>query len=110
MADITTLKSRTLEKIGFEGASETVSDSDSDKALIGLQSAHYELNTEGLLRWTMNDIPSQLEEPYVMLAAYNIGGEFGLPQSDTLYLKAMKQIRAFVMTEKSSQPAPSESF
>jgi len=110
MTDLSSLIDRTLEKVGFEGASETISDSDSDKALLGLKSAHYELDSEGLLRWTMSDIPSVLEEPYVMLGAYYIGDDFGMPQSDKIYLRAMKQIRAYVMVDSASAPVPTENF
>lgn len=110
MADITLLVGRALEKIGVEGATETPSDADTDKALIGLKSAHYELVTEGLTRWTMSDIPSELEEPYVMMAAFYIAPDFGMPADINMKLLGMKMVRSYIMTPKADAPAPADYF
>lgn len=110
MTDLSTLTNRVLEEVGVEGATEPSNYEDEQKALRGLKSAHYELDSEGLLRWTMSDIPSALEEPYVLLGAFYISNSFGQPQDGVGYARAMKQIRSCVMVDSANAPTPSENF
>lgn len=110
MADITALIQRTLEKVGLEGATETLSSEDRAKALTALKSAHYEFSGEGVLRWTMSDIPSEIEEGYVMVAAFYVAPDFGFMADINLKLAGMKLVRAYAMTPKADAPAPAEYF
>lgn len=110
MTDLTALTNRVLEEIGVEGATEASTYEDEQKALTGLKSAHYELDSESLLRWTMSDVPAALEEPYVLLGAFYSSRAFGMEQDAIGYARAFKQIRAYVMTDSADAPTPSESF
>lgn len=110
MADIYNLTDKVLQRLGVLGAEETASDVDKDKALEGLKSAHYALSGEDLLRWTMSDIPNEMTDPYVSLAAFNIKNDFNAQVGAEIPALAMKQVRNYVMAIKADAPAPAEYF
>jgi hypothetical protein len=110
MAELSDLVTRTLEKVGIQSGFETVSADDQEKALTSLRSAHSELSTENLLRWSVNDIPTELEEPYVMMAAWYAGPDFGFPVDIAVHELGLRQIRKYAMTPKASTPVEAEYF
>lgn len=110
MADIYNLTDKVLQRLGVLGAEETSSDVDKDKALEGLKAAHYALSGEDLLRWTMSDIPDEMIDAYVSIAAFNVKNDFNAPVGAEIVGIAMKQVRNYVMAVKADAPAPVEFF
>jgi hypothetical protein len=111
MAEITELVTRTLEKVGIQSAWETVSAADQNKALQALKSAHFDLSGKGLLLWSVNDIPEELEEPYVLMAAWYAGDEFGFPQDPLkTYELGLRLVRQYTCVPKPVTPVEAEYF
>lgn len=77
MATISDLAKRTLQKLQVLAAGETPEAEDQELVVNKLRAVHAYLREEGLLRWTMQDIPDYAEEPYVMMAAFLAQEDFG---------------------------------
>jgi len=53
-----------------------------DLATDAVMSVHQDLAARGKVRWTVFDIPVHVEDPYVMLAAYQLAPEFGMKPNE----------------------------
>jgi len=111
MAEITDLVTRTLERVGVQSAWETVSAGDQNKALQALKSVHYDLSGKGLLLWSVNDIPEEITEPYVLMAAWYAGDDFGFPQDPSkTYDLGLRLVRQYTSVPKPDTPVEAEYF
>lgn len=70
MATQAQLATRILHKLRILDPLETESSEDGALALEKLKAAHYTLKAQGLVRWTLADIPDFAEEAYVLIGAY----------------------------------------
>ena len=57
-------------------ANESAAPEDLEKAVEKVRAAQYLLESEGLVRWTLNDFANYAEEPLVMIAAYLGASDF----------------------------------
>ena len=70
MATMNELATRMLQKLGVIEASEEPAAADLQKAVEKIRAAQYALEAEGLVRWTLADVPNYAQEPLVMMAAF----------------------------------------
>lgn len=96
MASLDDLGTRVLRKLKVLGANETPSPEDLALANEKLRTAHYALEVERIVRWTLNDIPPQVENAYVLLGAYEAADDFTVPKEPTWFLQGMRQVQAWV--------------
>lgn len=84
-ATLAELAARTLKKIKVLGVGEPVSAEDQASAIEKLKAAHYSLDADDLLRWTLADIPKAAEEPYVAMAAFLLAPDFEVEPDGRLW-------------------------
>lgn len=61
-----------------------------------MRAAHYELSAQGLTRWTLADIPPEVEEAYVMLGAANAAQDWGSPADPGWRPAGLRMVQTFV--------------
>ncbi len=61
-----------------------------------LRSAHYALSAEGLVQWTLADIPRELEEAYVLCGASIAAQDWGAPASPTWFADGLRMVQTYV--------------
>lgn len=71
---------RALRKLKVLGATETASSEDLELAVQGVRDAHNLFSGQGLLRWTLDDIPEDVDLGYVLMAAFFMAPDFVQPQ------------------------------
>lgn len=87
---------RVLRKLKVLGASETADAGDLDAAIQGVKDAHQYFSTEGLSRWTLNDIPQAVETGYVNVGAFMCADEFLQPKQPEWFSLGLKAVQAYV--------------
>jgi hypothetical protein len=85
-----------LHKLKVLDPSQAASASKLVKALEKLSAAHYALRAEGLVRWTLQDIPEEVQEAYVMLAAALAADDYGAPANPGWGPGGLRMVQAFV--------------
>lgn len=93
MATVTELARRVLGKLKVLDAVETPAAADLAKAEEKVRAAHALLKAEGLLRWTLADIPDYAEEPYVLLGAFLAADDFATLKEPDWLVIGMRQIQ-----------------
>jgi hypothetical protein len=58
---------------------EAATPDDLAKAVEKLKAAHFALRAQGLTRWTLQDIPPEVQEAYVLLGAALAAADYGAP-------------------------------
>jgi hypothetical protein len=96
MATVEELAVRVLKKIKVLGATETANDDDRAEAVQAIKDAHYALSVETVLRWTLADIPKEVEMPYVLIGAFYAADAFSVPRDPQWWPMGVKQVQAFV--------------
>lgn len=96
MATQNELATRILHKIRFLDPDEAAEGRDLEKGLEKLQAAHAALKVEGLVRWTLADIPVEVQEAYVLIAASLAAEDFGAPADPSWGLRGLRMVQAFV--------------
>lgn len=76
MATQSQLAVRILHKLKVLDPVETANANDEAKALEKLKAAHYSLKVEGVVRWTLADVPDYAEEALVLCGAYLAADDF----------------------------------
>lgn len=87
---------RALRKLKVLGATETASPEDLELALQGVRDAHNLFDAQGLLRWTLDDIPEQADLGYVMVSAYFMAPDFVQPQEGSWASGGLAAIQSYV--------------
>lgn len=87
---------RALRRLKVLGASETASPEDLALALQRVTDAHNVLDTQNLLRWTLNDIPMQVEMAYEQMVSYLAAGDFVQAKDSAWMAQGIGQVQAFV--------------
>lgn len=90
------LATRILRKIRVVGLRAAPSGNDLQLALEKLQAAHYALRSQGLVRWTLADIPEEVQEAYVLLGAALAAGEYGAPADPSWGVAGLRMVQTFV--------------
>lgn len=90
------LATRILRKIKVADPQDAADPDDLAVALEKLQAAHFALRAEGLVRWTLADIPPEVQEAYVMCAAALAAEDFGAPVAPDLWLRGLRLVQAYV--------------
>lgn len=90
---VTDLAIRALKKSGNLGAQETANAADLQLAKEKIKATHQAVKIEGLLRWTLSNVPAYAEEPYVMMTAFLLQPEFQQPQDPSLWSMGLRQIQ-----------------
>ena len=80
MATVTQLGTRVLGKLKILDPTETPNAADQAKAEEKIRAAHALIKGEGLLQWTLSDIPDFAEEPYVLIASALAADDFNAPK------------------------------
>lgn len=96
MATQNELATRILHKLLVLDPQETASAADLQKALEKLRAAHYTLRGQGLVRWTLADIPPEVEEGYVLCGAALAADDYGAPRDANWWVNGMRMVQAFV--------------
>lgn len=96
MATKRELAPRVLRKLTVLAAGESADAADIELVEQKLDAVHAALETRGLLRWTLNDVPASAEEPYVFMAAYLAAPEFQRALDPSLWSSGMREIEAAV--------------
>jgi hypothetical protein len=78
MATQQELATRILRRLKVLDPLETASPEDLALASEKLRAAHYLLSAEGLLRWTLADIPPFAEEAYVLIGSALAADDFSV--------------------------------
>ena len=81
-----------------------------DLATQAVMSVHQDLAARGKVRWTVFDIPPHVEDPYVMLAAYSLAPEFGMPANKVDAREAEVAINRYIALPSSGERVPVEYF
>ncbi len=74
------IATRALRKLKVIGATETPSAEDLALALQSVRDAHNTWAVAGLLRWTLDTIPEEVDLAYVLFSAYLMAPDFVQPQ------------------------------
>lgn len=75
-----------------------------------VRGVHSDLDARGLTRWTLNDIPDYIEEPYVMIAAARLAPEVGQPSLPGMSLEGERMIRRLIALSSSGTPVQAVYF
>lgn len=87
---------RMLRKVKVLGATETASAEDLAVAVQAVTDAHAVLNVAGLLRWTLADIPREVELAYVLIAAHLAADEFVVPKEPGWMVSGVGMVQQYV--------------
>lgn len=97
MASIRELAPRVLRKLTVLASGEHPEASDFELAMEKLRAVHSALRSRGLLRWTLDDVPDpNVQEAYVMMAAFLAAPEFQKPADAGLWATGMREIETAV--------------
>jgi hypothetical protein len=87
---------RALRKLKVIGATETASAEDLALATQGVSDAHSALALQGLLRWTLDTIPNDLDLAYELMAAYIKAPDFVQPQQPEWMVAGIGLVQQYV--------------
>lgn len=90
------IATRALRKLKVIGALETPSAEDLALAIEGVGDAHSALALQGLLRWTLDTIPNDLDLAYELMAAYIKAPDFVQPQQPEWMATGVGLVQQFV--------------
>lgn len=90
------LATRALRKLKVIGATETASAEDHELALQHVTDAHNIWSGQGLLRWTLDTIPAEVELAYVLFAAFLAAPDFVQPQDPVWPAQALSIVQNYV--------------
>ncbi len=90
------LAERVLRKLKVIGAVETPSAEDLELALQAVRDAHNVWDGQGLLRWTLDTIPENVDLAYVLMGAFLAGDDFVIPPNETWPRQALGIIESYV--------------
>ena len=71
---------------------------------------HAGLDARGKARWTVFDIPTYIEEPYVVLAANLLAPEFALPVDQAAGLQAQRELAQVISLPSAGGPVVAQYF
>jgi hypothetical protein len=103
------LATRVLHKLKVLDPSQAASASKLAKALEKLSAAHYALRSQGLVRWTLQDVPEEVQEAYVMLAASLAADDYGAPANPGWGQSGLRMVQTYVHVPIGG-PSCAESF
>jgi hypothetical protein len=96
------LASRLLHKLQVLDRAEAAAGADLDKAIEKLRAAHGVFKSEGLVQWTLQDIPEDVEEGYLMMAAALGADDFAAAAPNAAWPQmAMRILQAYVHVPRS---------
>lgn len=104
------LAERVLRKLKVLGAVETASPEDLNVAMQAVTDAHNTLDGHRLLRWTLQDIPKQVDLGYVLMAAYLCADDFVVPKDPGWMVQGMGVVQTFVNIPADCGPTYVEDF
>jgi hypothetical protein len=78
------------------GLRATPSGDDLAKGLEKLQAVHYTLRSQGLVRWTLNDIPEEVQEAYVLMGAALAAQDYGAPADPSWGIAGLRMVQTHV--------------
>jgi hypothetical protein len=81
-----------------------------DLATEAVTAVHADLAARGKVRWTIQDIPTAGEQPYVLLAAFKLAAEFAVPPNPNDYLWAEKSIARLIALPTSGERVRAQYF
>lgn len=90
------LATRILRKIKVCDPQDAPDADDLAVALENLQAAHFALRAEGLVRWTLADVPNEVQEAYVLCGASLAAEDFGAPVAPDLWLRGLRMVQTFI--------------
>ena len=90
------LAPRVLRKLRVVGLYDIGEAEETQAAIQAIHDAHAMLQTQGLLRWTLQDIPTAVEAAYVMLAADMGAADFVVPREPDWRPAGLALVQAYV--------------
>lgn len=104
------LASRLLHKLQVLDKAEAASGADLDKALEKLVAAHGVFKSEGLVRWTLEDIPVEVQEGYLLMAGALGADDFASAVNGANWpVMGMRILQAYVHIPRSG-PRTAEAY
>lgn len=101
------LASRLLHKLQVLDRAADADADDLDKALEKLRAAHGVFKSEGLVRWTLEDIPEDVREGYVLMAAALGADDFACAAPNPAWAQmGMRVVQAYVHIPRSGPRIP----
>lgn len=96
MTTLNDLSIGALKKLQVLGVDETASPEDLELATQKVRSVHAFLKAEGLLRWTLSDIPDYAVEPYLLMAAYLGAPDFQVERDPAGWTTGLRMVQSAV--------------
>lgn len=103
------LATRILHKLRVLDPVEPAKPDDLAKAVEGIQAAHNAFKIEGLVRWTLVDVPPEVQMAYILMGATLCASDYGAPADPSWAPAAMRMVQAFVHIPISG-PSCAENF
>jgi hypothetical protein len=72
-----------------------------------MQSTYASLKERGLLRWTLIEIPTHYEEPFITIVAYKAANDFGGLTTELVELHGTAMRELFALNERKADPRTS---
>lgn len=110
MATQADLAVRVLRKIRRLGTNQTAQPEDIVIVLDKLKAVHASLKKDERVRWTISQMPEGAEEPYVCMAAFLVGSEFGASISKDAWDWGEREITSLINVKKSDDPTRMDFF
>lgn len=79
------------------------------KAVEKLEAAHFTLRAQGLVRWTLNDIPEEVQEAYVYLGAALAAPDYAAQADPTWGAQGLRMVQTYIHVPIGG-PSTAESF
>jgi hypothetical protein len=90
------IANRALRKLKVIGATETAAAEDIALATEGVSDAHGVLAMQGLIRWTLDTIPNDMDLAYELMAAYIKAPDFVQPQQPEWMAQGIGMVQQYV--------------
>lgn len=90
------LAERALRKLKVIGATETASAEDLALMTQSVRDAHNVWAGQGVLRWTLDSIPQEVELAYVLFGAYLAAPDFVQPQEAAWPAQALAIVNTYI--------------
>lgn len=104
------LAARILHKLRVLDPQEPAEPDDLAKAVEKLEAAHALLRAEGLVRWTLQDIPPEAQEAYVLCGAALASSDYASPVDTSTFFAAGRRMVQTAIHVPIGGPTSAECF
>ena len=101
------LAKRVLKRIGALDAGENQTAAESQDVTEIMQSVYSELLERGIIDWTLTDMPTRYEDPFICVVAARVAPDFGLDSPDVQTRGVDGMRRLYQLTTRRIDPRES---